>query len=387
MITYDMLKTLHTIGDGRNPIVSLYLKIDPAGEFVKRCRNLLYNALKEARKENRISEFQMQRIEGDLRKIQTYVEQHAPLWIKEEQVRQVVIFSSQPLRFWQVYPLPRTARERAIVDLSPYIRPLTLLLDEYKRYYVVLLDPKKARLFEMFLGSIQEEEKFVDVVGRVKTPPPRLRRKVDYAIYNHYQRVAEVLYDRYRLGRFDLLIVGGPPDAVSAFLMFLPYTLRQVLAGTFKAPVNLSIREALKEARKIEENYEKREEREIVEHLKNELARRDHGAVAGLQGVLQALMENRVTTVVVSEGFVEPGVRCPRCGFLGLEETTCPACGAQTVRVPDIVDDLIEEAVEQGARIEHVLDPALLADIGHIGALLRYPEEAGEPERPHQESR
>ncbi len=375
MITYDMLRTLHTIGDGRNPIVSLYLKIDPAGDFVKRCRNLLYDALKAARRENRISEVQMQRIEGDLRKIQNFVEQNAPIWIKEAQVAQVVIFSSQPLRFWQVYPLPRAARERAVVDLSPYIRPLTLLLDEYKRYYVVLVDPKKARLFEMFLGSIQEEEKFVDVVGRVKTPPPRLRRKVDYAIYNHYQRVAEVLYDRYRMGRFDLLIVGGPPEALAGFLPFLPYSLRHVLAGTFTAPVNISVREALKEARKIERAYEMREEREIVETLKNELAKKDHGAVAGLREVLRALMENRVTTVVVAEGFEHPGVRCPKCGYLGLEEETCPSCGAPTVKVPDVVDDLIEEAVEQGARIEHVLEPSLLADIGHIGALLRYPEE------------
>ncbi len=374
MITHDMLRTLHTIGDGRNPIVSLYLKIDPAGDFVKRCRNLLYDALKEARNENRISDVQMQRIEGDLRKIQNFVEQRAPLWIKEEQVAQVVIFSSQPLRFWQVYPLPRAARERAVVDLSPYIRPLTLLLDEYKRYYVVLIDPKKARLFEMFLGSIAEEEKFVDVVGRVKTPPPRLRRKVDYAIYNHYQRVAEVLYDRYRMGRFDLLIVGGPPEALAGFLPFLPYSLRHVLAGTFTASVNISIREALQEARKIEVEYEKREEREIVETLKNELAKRDHGAVAGLREVLRALMENRVTTVVVSEGFEQPGVRCPKCGYLGLDEEICPSCGTATVRVPDVVDDLIEEAIEQGARIEHVLDPSLLADIGHIGALLRYPE-------------
>ena len=376
MITYRMLKELHELADGRNLIVSLYLNVDPdrnpENEFLDRARSMLEGALEQVRENPEWTEWQKKGAERDVEKILDYLEEQAPLWNKEGELRGVAIFASHTLGFWQFYPLPRAPRERAVIDLSPYIRPLTLLLDEYKRFYVVLIDPKKARLFEMFLGSIEEEEKFVDVVGRVKSPPLRLKRAVEEAVYEHYRKVAEVLYDRYREGRFDLLIVGGEEEAVEAFLYFLPFHLRQILAGTFVMNPNAPVSRVLDEARKIEIRYEKEEEKKFVQALKEELQKGDTRAAAGLSDTLRALMENRVATLIVAEGFETPGMRCPSCGYLGIKEETCPACGARMIRVPDVVDDIIEEAVEQGVRVEHVLEKSLLEDVGYIGALLRH---------------
>lgn len=376
MITYRMLRELHEVADGRNLITSLYLNVNPErnpeAEFLDRGRSMLEGALERVRANPDLSEWQKKGAERDAEKILNYLEEQAPFWMKEGGPTGVAIFASHTLGFWQVYPLPRPPRERAVIDLSPYVRPLTLLLDEYKRFYVVLIDPKKARLFEMFLGSIEEEEKFIDVVGRVKSPPLRLKRAVEEAVYEHYQKVAEVLYDRYREGRFDLLIVGGPEEAVETFRYFLPFHLREVLAGTFRADPNAPIARVLEEARKIEIRYEKEEEKRAVQALKEELKKGDSRAAAGLSDVLKALMENRVATLIVAEGFEAPGMRCPNCGYLGLKEEVCPACKARMIRVPDIVDDIIEEAVEQGVRVEHVLEKSLLEDVGYIGALLRY---------------
>ena len=225
----------------------------------------------------------------------------------------------------------------------------------------------------MFMGAIVDTGKVVDInqKARLKSPPPRLKRKYDYAIAEHFLRVVEMIDILMETKKFDLLILGASPDVKDELMLYLPFRLRQKMAGTIDARPTDKIETILDRARKVEQEYEREEERKIVEELKERL-KEGKLAVAGLKDTLDALMHNQVQTLIVEEGYEVEGVRCPKCGFLGTEEETCPACGAKTVKVPDIVDDAIEETIEQGAGVEHVIDKSLLESVGHIGALLRF---------------
>jgi rubrerythrin len=66
-------------------------------------------------------------------------------------------------------------------------------------------------------------------------------------------------------------------------------------------------------------------ERRVVERLNAEAEAGRH-AVKGLDGVLQALNDARVDTLVAPFGVSEPGRRCEGCGRLVSRRKNCPTC-------------------------------------------------------------
>ncbi len=379
IITYDMIRELKNFTDWKNLITSFYLSTTPSkGDPIERAVRLIEEALKRLEMSDYTDE-QKESVKRDLKKIEQFVKERLLPELKDPEpfvVKGIAIFSSHNRGFYQVYYLPRPLRDRAVFDYSPFIRPLSLLLDEYKRYLVAVVDHKKARFYEMFMGSIVDAEKLTDInlKARLKSPPARLKRKYDYAVAEHYIHVVEAIDTLMALRNYDFLIIGEPRKSQGQLLSYLPFRLRQKVAGRFEASPYDRIDTILKRALKIEEIVEREEEKRLVQELREKLEE-GRGAVSGLRETLNALMHNQVQTLVVEAGFEAEGVRCPECGFLGIKEEVCPVCGAGTVKVVDIVDDAIEEAIEQGVSVEHVIERSLLNDIGHIGALLRFEEQ------------
>jgi peptide subunit release factor 1 (eRF1) len=96
------------------------------------------------------------------------------------------------------------------------------------------------------------------------------------------------------------------------------------------------------------------------------------GAVVGLDAVLAALVERRVDTLLVSDGFEAPGWRCPSCAFLAARGPSCPVCSKKMEQADDVVEEAVHEALNQSVRLEVCRDNADLDVLGRIGALLRF---------------
>jgi peptide subunit release factor 1 (eRF1) len=116
---------------------------------------------------------------------------------------------------------------------------------------------------------------------------------------------------------------------------------------------------------------ERAREAEIVDRQREALGR-GNAAVAGLEGVLDALVARRVDTLVVSEGFEAPGWRCPSCAWVGTRGRRCPLCAKSMNQVADVVEEAIEEALTQACRVAFCRDNADLDVLGRVGAVLRY---------------
>jgi peptide chain release factor subunit 1 len=293
------------------------------------------------------------------------------------QGRTVALFRCSRRDFEESVVLPGRLRDRVEVDATPCVRPLLAVLDEAHRYAVVVVDRERGRLFEFHLGVL-EARKRVD--GRALRKPDfaqgdkehGVRHKADELAKRHYRRVARALEDLLRQHGIDLVVVGGHEDTIPAFLDQLHPRPRDKVVGTFTVdPATLTPAIARDRAQQAVDDYERREEEELVAQAMEKVATGGTGA-AGLEWCLLAADELAIDVLLVQADASAPGRVCDRCGWLGLVGDTCPVDGEPTRPTPDVIDDMATRVLDAGGRVEHVHADTPLRD-HTVAALLRFP--------------
>ena len=74
----------------------------------------------------------------------------------------------------------------------------------------------------------------------------------------------------------------------------------------------------------------------------------------------------------MEEGATVPGVVCDESGWLALTGDTCPICGRQTRRTPDVIDEMVEAVIGESGLTRHVAADAGLSEY-IVAAELRFP--------------
>ncbi len=88
----------------------------------------------------------------------------------------------------------------------------------------------------------------------------------------------------------------------------------------------------------------------------------------GLQPCLAAVNQRAARILIVPENGMIPGFVCQRCAKLSNTGTDCPDWGAASLAVPDLIEEMVVSALEDGAQVRAVRDPP-----GGIAARLRFP--------------
>jgi hypothetical protein len=140
--------------------------------------------------------------------------------------------------FYEEIALPRSVRDRVVVDTTPWVRPMLTVLEEYHRTCVLVVDKESARTWGLYEGEISETSK---LFGALRKPQfAGWHGLEEYRVRNMAEELARrhppsrnVLDDFFRAGRFELLAVGGHEFEESTFTEFLPRNLREAVAGTF----------------------------------------------------------------------------------------------------------------------------------------------------------
>jgi peptide subunit release factor 1 (eRF1) len=123
---------------------------------------------------------------------------------------------------------------------------------------------------------------------------------------------------------------------------------------------------------KAMEEIKTRRNDELTARLKEEVGSGKLG-VAGLAPTLRALNDHKVMHLLVEEGYQTPGGRCPECGTLRVRSAgRCRFCQGAIERVENLVDEAVELAFAQGAKVHFIAASESLWELGRIGALLRY---------------
>jgi peptide chain release factor subunit 1 len=270
-------------------------------------------------------------------------------------------------------------RERAVVDVTPYTRPLLAVLDEARRYCVVVVDREHAWLFGFYMGELRGMRR---LRGRVLRKPDyagwhgldehRVRNRAGEMARRHFRATVAAVDKFMAETGTELLVVGGHEETVAQFLPLLPQPLQSRLAGTFAIdPRTMTPGRLREQTEAIIDRYEREEETRLVNEALERVAAGGLGA-SGLEWCLVAVNEQAVQLLLVNDDDQAPGKACDNCGWLGLTGDECPVCGRRTRATPDVIDEMAEAVVGASGRVEHVYAETDLAR-EHVAALLRFP--------------
>lgn len=366
MITNQDLRELLNY-QAKNAVLSVYLNTDPAEGSPETYKLNLRSMLKEID------------LPEDINSVTRYID-HEHDWSG----RSVAVFSCSPENFFRAYSIAVPVRSRARYDLRPYVKPLADLFDSYGGYGIVLVDKQKARLLYFNLGEMEEKKGvFGESVKRTKRGggSQQAGRKggsaglTDYADEVAERNIKEAVDAATRFfkeSNVRRIMIGGSEDTIAQFRSQLPKAWQSLVIGVFQISMNASHNEILERAMKVGTEAEVRRETQLANAIVTNAAK-ERGGVLGLQDTLQGIYDGRVQTLLIRDGYREPGSRCTSCGYLSGEVLdACPYCGGETEEIGDAVELAVRKVMRIGGEVEVIESNRNLGEFKDIGALLRY---------------
>lgn len=290
----------------------------------------------------------------------------------------LALFSCSGRSFWQEFNLVKSPRNLVIFDRSPYVRPLSAILNEYHRTCLLTFDGKEARWYEVYMGEIRLLDGFTgNVPGKIKEgglegySSKRIERHRSSLVHEFLKQIAQTTFRLMKDDAYDWLLLGCQDEHFQELEPMLHPYARKKLKSRIKVKPGDSPRNILKEALAAKDLLKKQEKEEIIKRFAAEMER-DGLAVSGLGYTLRKLNRGEVQTLLVARNFSQPGRSCPRCKFLFEDEAVCPSCRIETNPLVDLIDEAVQMALNSSCDVKHLNPPTQLDRYGQIGAFLRF---------------
>ena len=242
---------------------------------------------------------------------------------------------------------------------------------------VLLLSRRSGRILRGNRDRLVELADFRDDVHRRHEQggmsQARYQRGIDKEVHDHAKRVAAALFAESERRPLDHLIVGCSDELWPELERDLHPYLRERVRGRIELDVERSSADEVHQlAAPLIAAMEEAREREGLERLGTGLGHEGLGA-AGLDEVLVALDQRRVSVLLLAPDARFSGAVCPRCGWLAASPGHCPADGSPLEPTDALAELAVQAALRAGAEpllVRH--EGRELAERGSIGALLRY---------------
>ena len=190
----------------------------------------------------------------DIARIEEYL--HASLDRRDS--KSLAFFSSQD-NLWQALKLPVPLPPICQSSNNPYFEPLEKVLEENRKYLVLLVDREKAKIFTVRLGEIEEEEDIFDnqVPQRVKAKTinlgrtDKIMRDIEYHLNEHLKLVAKIAKE-FILGKnIHFIVIGSHEELLPKIKRHLPYPLDKIVLGEFVTELNIPLNQILSQSEAI----------------------------------------------------------------------------------------------------------------------------------------
>lgn len=371
-ITEAAVKELASFRSTGGPVVSVYLDVDGRRQIVRQAVERQFEQLSR----DALSRPDGAAAEGDLRRVAEYVKGD----LDRSGVRGLAVFSCQADGLWQVVPLPVPVSPQVHLNQGPAVAQLEAVVQELEPLGLLLVDRQRARMFVYHLGELVDRTDLFEQLPRNELDrrddadrggDSKAQQQLDEAAQQHLRHAVDVAFRLFQDHGFHHLAIGGPEELMGSVEGLLHPYLKERLCGRVSLSLNASDPEVCAAALEVEQRVERSKEADVVQKLRDAVGAGDRGA-AGLTDVLGALAERRVATLLVSQGYTDAGWRCGACGNLFAKGPACPVDGAEMGRLDDVVEEAVQQALSQGAKVEVCVGNADLDVLGRVGALLRY---------------
>lgn len=293
--------------------------------------------------------------------------------------RALVIFSCRPEGIWETLHPDVLVSNLVDLDTTTKTAPLAEIVNASPRVILAVVQRDKARLYTARQRTATEPPLEVasevpgqhDQGGRAQL---RFERHIEFHVTEHLKKVAEELKGLGAQGPFKLAI-GGTEEIVEEMLNLLPEPIAGAFIGRFPVDYKQDTeKQIIERANALWLNREQFEEQRLVDQV-FQAAQANRQGVLGAEPTLDALVQEKVDTLILANGSKIDGSVCTRCDYFSAREfRSCPLCGGEALQ-RDLADRAVEKAMLTGAHAEIVSSrecrDRLLA-AGGVGALLRY---------------
>ena len=264
--------------------------------------------------------------------------------------RGVAIFASTTGDFFEAIPVDVPIEQPSMhVGSMPHLYPLARLNDQYPRYAALLVDTSSADIYVFALGSRTRRESVTsDKTRRTQMggwSQARYQRRADNMHKAHMKEVVELLDKVVTQEQLNRIVVACDEGAKPFLMAQLPKHLAEKVIDIVNVDVKtIEEHELLRETIDALRREDAKSDAEQVQRMLD--AWRAGGlAVAGIEATIRALDMRQVEELLIA---------------------------GRPDRVVGPADELVTKAQQNSARIRFIEDDSLLADVGGVGALLRF---------------
>jgi peptide subunit release factor 1 (eRF1) len=375
-----VLERLRQVQTDKHRVVSCYLKLEPRdrtrGKYLIKVKNRVKSALQALPRLGLEREL-ADEVGRDLNRVQEFLRKPGNL----PHAQGLAIFACEGIGLFEMLPLPVVHRSRLAVDVSPLVRELASVEDEFGRLLTVVLDRSRARFFEVtayesreLAGLHSESTRGKRFHGDQDGPggwgEHTYNNRIRQEKQRHYEAIARELFAMDRRHPAHGIVLAGTGPEARAVEPFLHTYLAERLIGTVRLnPKDATPASVHAATLAVREGYERASERALVHEMLEGVG--TGWGINGLSPTLKALARGQVRSLLVNSDAAEPGFRCGDSGRLALTERECRGEG-EPIPVLDVMDDAIEEALRQGVDVNVVYEPEARDAIESLGALLRF---------------
>ena len=259
---------------------------------------------------------------------------------------------------------------------KPHLYPLARLIDESRKYAVLVADTNRARIFVFGRGRvIATDEVQSDSLSHTQVggwSQLRYQRHVENLHLHHAKDTIEALERVVREDAIEHVIIAGDEVIIPLLRDQLSSELAKKVDDTMRLDIRTPDHEIMKLTLQTFRAREAAVDKKKIDELQDAVSGAGLG-VSGTADTLAALSNGQVDELFLAAAMNEIDQEPDEVSAIlkayapGAENET-PDAGRRRI----IVDELIRRAKGTGARIRFIADTSLLTAMGGVGATLRY---------------
>lgn len=366
------METLAALEPSPFPVISLYLSLTPNQNGREDYQAFVRKVFSDRAKGLAQESPERQSFEQDAERINAYLDGE-----KQAGAQGLAIFASAGGDVFEAIPLDTPFDDHwMFVGSSPHLYPLAKLIDTYPRYAAVSLDTNKARIQVFSLAHSERVEQVVSDKTRRTSKggwsQARYQRRAENVHVSHMKEVVDALDRVVREEGINQIVIAGDDIAVAKLREQLTQELTAKIVDVVKLQRNAQDASFLETTFEAIRKKDAETDAETVQELLDEWQSGGLG-VAGPEAVLSAFQLGQVDELIItgSVDSLKPVQKLPDAAPSDMQAATSAAESVDENRLK-LSAELIKLAQQTSARVRFIEDASLLAEVGGVGALLRF---------------